>query len=110
MKKGITMRFITRVTLPLEAGNSLCRDKEMNRKFETLLSDVRPETVYFGIEGGQRTIFAIVNVEGSHELPRIAEPFWLGFKANVDFIPVMNQEEFKKAQGSIESAVRKYNW
>jgi hypothetical protein len=104
------MRFIARVTLPIEAGNRLCRDKELNKKFETILSDVRPEHVYFGIENGQRTLFCVVNVEGSHELPRVAEPFWLGCQANVDFIPVMNQDEFRKAQNSIETAARKFNW
>jgi hypothetical protein len=77
---------------------------------ETILSEVRPETVYFGVENGQRTLFCVVNVEHSHELPRIAEPFWLGVQANVDFIPVMNQEEFKKAATHVESAVRKINW
>ena len=104
------MRFIARVTLPIQQGNQFCRDKEMNRKMETILSEVRPETVYFGVENGQRTLFAIVTCEHSHELPRLAEPFWLGLQANVDFIPVMNQDEFKKASGTIESAVRKINW
>ena len=104
------MRFLTRVTLPNEAGNALCRDKEMNRKMETVMSDVHPESVYFGIENGQRTLYCVVNVEGSHELPRISEPFMLGLKANVEFIPVMNQEDFKKAATHIEAAARRYNW
>ena len=104
------MRFIARVTLPVQAGNQFCRDKEMNRKMETILSEVRPETVYFGVENGQRTLFCVVNVEQSHDLPRVSEPFWLGLQANVDFIPVMNQEEFKKAASVVESSVRKINW
>ena len=103
------MKFMTRVTIPNEAGNALCSDKEMNAKMESVMSDVRPETVYFGVENGQRTIYCIVNVDAGHELPRIAEPFWLALKANVEFIPVMNQEEFKKAQVHIESASKKYN-
>jgi hypothetical protein len=104
------MRFIARVTLPIEAGNRLCADKERSHKFETILSEVRPEHVFFGIENGQRTLFCVCNVENSSELPRIAEPFWLGLQANVEFIPCMNQDEFKKAQTHIDSAARKFNW
>lgn len=104
------MRFLAKVTLPVEAGNRLCRDREMNAKFETLLSDVRPESIYFGIESGQRTLFCIVNVDSGQDLPRIAEPFWLGFEASVEFTPVMTQDEFKKAGPAIESAARKYSW
>lgn len=104
------MRFLAKACIPIDSGNTLCRDKELNRKMETVLSDVRPESVYFGVENGQRAIFCIVNVEGGHELSRIAEPFWLGFKADVTFTPVMNQEDFKKAASHIESAARKYNW
>ena len=104
------MRFLARITMPNEPGNAFVRDKEMNRKMETVMSDIRPEAVYFGVENGQRTMFALVNVESGHDLPRISEPLWLGLKANVDFIPVMTQEEFKKATTHIESAARKYNW
>ena len=96
------MRFLVRSTLTNAAGNQLCTDKEMGAKMEAILSEVRPETVHFGIENGQRTIYCIVNVDGSHELPRIAEPFWLGLKASVEFIPVMNQDEFKKDSTFIE--------
>lgn len=104
------MKFLARVTLNTEAGNAFCRDKEMNRKMETIMSDVRPETVYFGIENGVRTMFCVINVENSWDLPKIAEPFWLGLKATVDFIPIMTQEEFKKATPAIEAATKKYNW
>ena len=104
------MRFIAKVTLPIEAGNALCLDKEMNAKMEAVMSEVRPESVYFGVDNGQRTIFCIVNVTDSHDLPRVAEPFWLGFKANIDFIPVMSQDDFRKAASSIENAARKFNW
>ncbi len=104
------MRFLTQVTLPNAAGNQFCTDKEFNHKMEAILSEVRPESVYFGIKNGQRSLFCIVNVENSYELPRIAEPFWLALKADVDFTPVMNQDDFKKASSYIESAARKFNW
>ena len=104
------MRFLAQATIPNESGNAFCVDKEMNRKMEAILSEVRPEQVYFGIENGQRCLFCIVNVDGGHDLPRIAEPLWLGLKADVKFTPVMNTEEFKKATSTIESAGKRFNW
>jgi hypothetical protein len=104
------MRFLTRITIDNDAGNRFCRDKERDKKMETILGDIRPETVYFGIENGQRTMFAIVNVEGAHEFPRIAEACWMALEANVEFIPVMTKEDFAKASPAIDAAGKKYNW
>jgi len=104
------MRFITRVTISNETGNLLCRDKDFGKKLETILGDVRPEHVYFCVENGKRTLYAVVNVEGAHELPRVAEPFWLGLRADVEFTPAMTREDFTKATTHIEAAARKYNW
>lgn len=104
------MRFLMRSTIPVASGNSFVSDKEMNQKMEALMSAVKPDSVYFGIEKGQRTIFCLVNVEGGHELPRMAEPFWLALKADVEFVPLMNQEDFKKASPDIEKSVQRFNW
>lgn len=104
------MKFLVRATLEVEAGNALVRDKEMNHKMEALMSEVRAESVYFGIEKGQRTIYCVLNAENSYEIARIAEPFWLALRANVDFIPVMSQDDFKKASSYIENAARKFSW
>lgn len=104
------MKFLARATLGLEAGNAFVRDKEMSHKMEALLAEVRPESVYFGVEKGQRTIYCLVNVENGYEIPRIAEPFWLGLQATVEFIPVMAPDEFKKASSFIETASRKFSW
>ena len=54
------------------------------------------------------TVYAVVNFEGTHEIPRIAEPLWLALKANVEFIPAMAQDDFAKAAPLIEQAAKKY--
>ena len=102
------MRFIVRATVPIEAGNDLVRDPNMAKRFETILGDVKPEAAYFGVESGQRTLYMVVNVQDASELPRIAEPFWLSLEADVDFIPVMTQEDFAKAATHIQAAASKY--
>ena len=75
------MKFFVRATMGVESGNKLCSDKEMSHKMEALMSEVRPEMAFFGIEKGQRSIFCLVNMESGHEIARIAEPFWLALKA-----------------------------
>lgn len=104
------MKFLVRSRIPVDAGNDFVIGKEFNEKMESLMAAVRPEAVYFGIDKGQRTIFCIVNIEGGHETPRIAEPFWLGLKADVEFTPVMGPEDFKKASADIVDSVKRFDW
>jgi len=102
------MKFIVRATIPNESGNSMLKSPEFSKTMENVMGDVRPETVYFGIENGKRTIFLVVNVKEGSDLPSIAEPLWMSLKANVEFIPVMDQGEFAKAQSHIDRSAKKY--
>jgi hypothetical protein len=92
----------------VDAGNALVRDPNFGQRVQDMLGDIRPEAVYFAVADGQRTVYAVVNFEGTHELPRIAEPFWLALKATVEFIPVMTQDDFAQAAPLIEQAAKKY--
>ncbi len=102
------MRFLMKVGLSAEKGNSLVRTPNMGQVMDDMLSDIRPEEAYFAVEGGQRTLYLIVNVADAHELPRFAEPFWLRFEANVEFIPVMKRDDLMKAVPDIERLAKKY--
>ena len=102
------MRFLVKATLPVEAGNALVRDPSVGQRIQGIMGDIRPEAVYFAAADGQRTVYAVVNLEATHEIPRIAEPFWLALKANVEFIPVMAQDDFAEAAPLIEQAAKKY--
>ena len=102
------MRFLLRATIPVEAGNAMVHDPAaMQQKFETIFGDFRPEAVYFCLDRGQRTIYAVVNIE-THELPRVVEPFWLSFGADIELLPAMSQEDFGKAGEFIQAAASKY--
>ena len=104
------MRFMTRIAIETEAGNRLCKDKDFSKKMEMLMGDLRPETAYFCVENGKRTLYCVVNADSNSDLPRIAEPFWLGLKASVEFIPAMDKNDFAKAATHVETSVRKFNW
>ncbi len=102
------MRFLVKATIPVEAGNELVGDPQFGKRLESILSDIKPEAAYFAIEDGQRTIYLITNVKDASQTPAIAEPLWLSLKANVEFIPIMNQADMDKAVPSIVQAAKKY--
>jgi hypothetical protein len=102
------MRFLVKATLPVDAGNALVRGPNMGQQIEGILRDIAPEATYFTAQDGQRTIYPVVNLDGAHELPRVAEPLWLALEADVDSIPVMDQADFGKAAPLIEQAAQKY--
>ena len=102
------MRFLVRVTMPVEAGNSFVKGQDWQGKMDNIMGDLKPEAAYFTLDRGQRTLYLLVNVEHSYQLPAIAEPLWHTFKADVDFIPTMTQEDFGQAMPGIEQAIRKY--
>ena len=102
------MRFLVKATIPVEAGNALVQDPNFGKRLESIIGDLKPETVYFAAEGGQRTIYLIVNVADVSQTPAIAEPLWLSLSADVEFIPVMDQADMAKATPSIVQAAKKY--
>src|SRR5689334_12747147 len=102
------MHFLVKVTIPVEAGNSMVRDPKFGKKLGDILSDLKPKATYFGVDGGQRTMFLIVDVADASRIPAIAEPFWLSFEASVECIPIMTEKDFLKAVPHIERAAKKY--
>ena len=61
------MRFLIKATLPVESGNALVRDPNMQSRMEQVMGDLRPEAAYFTIDSRQRTVYFVVNVEGTED-------------------------------------------
>jgi len=102
------MRFLVKASIPVEAGNELVADPQFGKRMESIIGDIKPEAAYFAIEGGQRTIYLITNAKDASQTPAIAEPLWLSLKANVEFIPLMDQADMDRALPSIVQAAKKY--
>ena len=102
------MRFLVKATIPVEAGNALVSDPNFGKRLEEILGDIKPEKAYFALDCGQRTIYLVVNVSEASQTPAIAEPLWLSLKADVDFIPLMDQADMAKAAPAIAQAAKKY--
>ena len=102
------MKFLVKATIPVEAGNALVRDPNLQARMDSVMEDIRPEAVYFTIENGQRTLYLFVNMENPEDMPRIAEPLWLSWKANVTFQPAFTPEDMEKAMPMIGEIAKKY--
>lgn len=102
------MRFLVKAVIPVEAGNALVQDPGFGKRLQSILADLNPETAYFAVEGGQRTVYLVVNVADVSQTAVIAEPLWLSLNADVELTPIMNQADMAKAMPAIAKAAKKY--
>ena len=91
------MRMLMTIRLPHETFNAAVRDGNAGKKTDAILSEVKPEAVYFTEMKGRRTVLMIVDVASPAKVPALAEPWFLTFDADVEFHVVMNPQELKEA-------------
>jgi len=102
------MRFLLKVSIPVEAGNAAIKSGSIPKKLQAILTELKPEAAYFAADGGCRGGFIVVDIRDASQIPAVAEPFFLAFNATVEFLPVMTPEDLMKAGPAIEQAVKKY--
>jgi hypothetical protein len=90
------MRTLLRVTIPAESGNKAVQDGTIQKVMADTMERLRPEAAYFLAEQGKRSAMFVIDLKDSSDIPSIAEPFFAGFNAAVEFTPVMNAEDLKK--------------
>ena len=91
------MRMIMLVQLPVEPFNTATRKGTAGAKMKKILDATKPEAVYFTEREGHRGGILIVDVESPSDIPRLAEPWFLSFNAEVEFRKI--------SRGSLEVAV-----
>jgi hypothetical protein len=102
------MRFLVKAAVPVEIGNLIFKNPDFCRAVEELLADVKPDQAYLGVENGRRCFFLILELTDSQHIPRVAEPLWQSFNAEVEFVPLMDLGELARAAPIIRSAAAKY--
>ena len=102
------MRFLLKVSIPIEAGNAAIKNGTLGDTIHSILADQKPEAVYFCAEDGNRTALIFLNMENGSDLPKILEPWFLAFNAQIEITPVMVGEDLGAAGPSIGEAVKKY--
>lgn len=95
------MRMMLRWTVPVEKGNEMVKDGSMGSMVGTLMEKLQPEAAYFCPEGGERAGMIFFDMKESADIPRIAEILFVEAEAAVEFVPVMNADDLKKALSSL---------
>lgn len=101
------MRMLLNVKLPPEEFNQAVRDGSVGQKVRRILEDTKPEAVYFTEQNGQRGAILIIDLPDPSKVPAFAEPWFLTFKANVEFHIVMTPDDLQRA--SLEELGKKWS-
>ena len=91
------MRMLMHVKLPHKEFNAAVRDGTVGQKMSHILEEAKPEAVYFTEYGGHRGAIVIINIEDPSKVPAFAEPWFIGFNADVEFHIVMTPDDLARA-------------
>lgn len=103
------MRFLMKVSLPVEQANAAAKAGKLGKKIQSILSDLNPEAAYFATDGqGRRSGYIFFDMQEPSQIPAVAEPWFLAFNAAVEILPAMKPEDLAKAEPHIKQAAKKY--
>jgi hypothetical protein len=91
------MRMIMQVEFPIEPFNTAVRNGSAGAKMKQILDAMKPEHAWFGETNGNRGGILIVDVDKPSDVPRLAEPWFLNFNAEVQFRIAMTPEDLAHA-------------
>lgn len=95
------MRMLMKVTIPVAAGNDAIANGSLPKLIAESMERLKPEAAYFTVENGARTVLMVIGLEDVSDIPSIAEPFFMGLQAAVQFTPVMNADDLKKGLSTV---------
>ncbi len=91
------MRTMLRWTIPVERGNDAIKDGTVMQIIESMLQELDPEAAYFFPEDGKRSGLIVFDMTDPSQIPQIAEPLFMSVNAAVEFLPVMNPDDLRRA-------------
>jgi hypothetical protein len=93
----ITMKMLVNVIFPIEPFNSMVRNGTVGEIIGRVVDDIKPESVYFCEQEGNRAAVMIVEVPDASAVPAIAEPWFLNFEAHCEFRIAMTPDDLQRA-------------
>ncbi len=91
------MQMLVHVKLPHKEFNEYVKDGSVGKKINKILEEIKPKAVYFTEFQGHRGALMIIDLASESDVPRIAEPWFLIFNADVEFHIVMTPDILEKA-------------
>ncbi|MGA8731096.1 MAG: panthothenate synthetase [Terracidiphilus sp.] len=95
------------IECPIEPFNTAVRDGSVGAKMKKILEDAKPEAAYFTERNGHRGGILIVEVANPSDVPRLAEPWFLTFNAEVEFRIAMTPEDLGRS--NLETLGKKWS-
>lgn len=91
------MRTMLKVEMDdMGVANMALQNGKIQRIFQQISNEVKPETSYYYSENGCRTALFVFDMKDASQIPMLAEPFFHELNARVQFYPVMNQDDLSK--------------
>ena len=100
--------MMIKFTFPVDAGNAAIRTGKLEKVFQQLIEDLKPEAAYFHAVDGDRGGFFVVNMQESSQLAEVAERLFFGINAKIEVIPVMNAEDLQKGLAGVQNTIQRY--
>ena len=97
------MRTLAKISFPVEAGNAAIQAGTLPQLIQSTIDKLKPEAAYFFADHGQRSALIVFDLKSPSDIPSIAEPFFIGANASVEFIPVMNADDLKTGLGKLSN-------
>jgi len=91
------MKMLVNVILPIEPFNSMVRNGTAGDVIGRVIDDIKPESIYFSEQDGNRGAVMVVDIPDASAIPSIAEPWFLNFVANCEFRIAMTPDDLMRA-------------
>jgi hypothetical protein len=102
------MRVMIKFAMPVEVSNEAIRSGNLQKVFQQLTEDLKPEAGYFFPTGGERGGFFVVDMRESSQIAEMAERFFFGLNAKVEFVPVMAANDLQKGLSGVPGTIQRY--
>ena len=102
------MRMMVRFHFPASSGNDVVRSGKLNKVFEQLMADLKPEATYLYPEQGERGGILVFDMQDASWVAGVVERFSFGLQAKVELIPVMNPDDLQKGLATVGDIVKNY--
>ncbi len=101
------MKMLVNVIFPIEPFNSMVRNGTSGNIINRVINEIKPESIYFSEQEGNRGAVMVVEVSDASAIPAIAEPWFLNFEAHCEFRIAMTPDDLMRA--NLSKLAEKWN-
>ena len=102
------MRVMVKFSFPVDAGNAAIRTGKVEKVFQQMMEDLKPEAAYFHTVNGDRGGCFVVNMQDSSQIADIAERLFFGLNAKIELVPVMTADDLRKGLSGVQQTIQRY--